>query len=136
MRRGQASVTAIEAAVGVLLVVSLTFAFVLGDPGDPGSETQAQLDAYAHDAATLLSYDQPRHGDQTRLAEVTASRERFEREADALERRVEEILPANVLFRIETRHGSVGHRLPADVRTGTTTVPTTNGDVTIRVWYV
>lgn len=135
MRRGQASVTAVEAAVGVLLVTSLAFAFALGDPGDSNPTAQTQLDAYADDAVTLLSREQPRHAEQTRLAEVTASPDAFDREADALGRRVEEILPENVLFRVETAYGSVGHPLPAKVRTGTATVPTTNGDVTIRIWY-
>lgn len=135
MCRGQASVTAVEAAVGVLLVTSLAFAFALGEPGDPDPATQAQLDAYADDATTLLSHEQPRHAEQTRLAEVIASPDAFDREAEALERRVEEILPENVLFRVETAYGNVGHPLPAEVRTGTATVPTTNGDVTIRVWY-
>lgn len=135
MRRGQASVTAIEAAVGVLLVASLAVTFSLGDPGASNAHAQAQLDAYADDAATLLSQEQPRHADQSRLAELTASETAFDREADAIERRLGDILPENVLFRLETAHGSVGHPLPADVPTGTATVPTTNGEVRIRVWY-
>lgn len=135
MRRAQASVTAIEAGIGVLLVLTLAFTFALATPSDPNPTAQAQLDAYADDAATILSQEQPRHAEQTRLAEITGSAETFEREAAALEARVDEILPANVLFRVETEYGAVGHRLPANVQTGTTTVPTTNGDVTIKVWF-
>lgn len=136
MRRGQASITAIEAAIGVMLILSFTLVFALGNPGDPNPGGQAQLDAYANDGLTLLASEQPRHANQTRLAEVTASADTFEREAEALEQRVEAILPENVLFRLETAYGSVGHSIPADVQTGTATVPTMNGDVTLRVWYV
>jgi len=135
MRRGQASVTAVEAALGVLLVTSVTFAFALGVPGAGEQRAQAQLDAYAGDAATLLSNEPPRHADRTRLAEVTASPAAFDREKGALERRVDRILPANVMFRVETRHGTVGQPLPSGVPTGEATVTTANGDVTLRVWY-
>jgi hypothetical protein len=133
MDRGQAPLTAVEAALGVLLLASVAFVFVLGLPASPADETQLEL--YASDAATVLSSEGPRHADQTRLAELAASREAFEREQGALERRLDRLLPANVLYRIETEHGVVGHRLPADVQTGTATVSTVNGDVTVRVWY-
>lgn len=135
MHRAQASVTAIEAGIGVILLMSLVFVFVLGGTGEQNPQAQTQLDLYADDAATLLSNEQPRHTDQTRVAEVTRSQAAFDREADALERRVERILPPNVLFQVETAYGTVGYPLPDDVRTGTTTVPTTNGKVTLTVWY-
>lgn len=135
MRRGQASITAVEAALGVLLVTSVTLAFGLGVPGSDERRAQAQLDTYASDATTLLSEAGPRHGDQTRLAEVTRSVESFERQRGELERRVDRILPDNVMFRVETGHGSVGQPLPDDVPTGEATALTTNGAVTLRVWY-
>jgi len=135
MRRAQASVTAVEAAVGVIVLFSLSSVFVLGIPGEPEPHAGTQLDRYAEDTATLLSNEAPRHADQTRLAEVTGSRAAFDREAEALERRVERILPPNVLYRVDTEYGTVGHPLPDDVRTGTATVLTTNGDVTVTVWY-
>lgn len=136
MRRGQATVTVIEAGIGVLLLLALSLTFALGAPGGDDPTAQAQLDAYAEDTATILASEQPRHGDRTRLAEVTASEAAFGREADALERRIEEILPENVLFRLETEYGSVGHPLPNTVQTGTATVPTANGPLTLQVWYV
>jgi hypothetical protein len=136
MRRGQASVTAIEAAVGVLLLTSVVVAFSLGGAGNHDAGAQAQLDAYASDAATLLSQEKPQHAEQTRLAELSASKAAFDREAAALERRLETILPENVLFRVETTHGSVGHPFPGDVPAGEATVPTVNGDVSIKVWHV
>lgn len=133
--RGQASITVIEAGIGVLLVSSVLFTFALGVPDADEQRAQAQLDVYAEDATTLLSNEPPRHDEQTRLAEITASRESFEREREALERRVDRILPANVMFRVETEYGAVGHPLPADVPTGEATVLTVSGEVTLRVWY-
>lgn len=133
MSRG--SITTIEAAVGVVLIVGVALLFVLSAPGSDAGHTQSQLDAYASDATTLLAGEQPRHADQTRLAEATASQAAFEREQAALERRIEQILPSNVLYRLETEYGAVGHPMPDDVRTGTATVSTVNGAVTLRVWY-
>lgn len=118
----------------MVLLLALVAGFSLGvAPAETGSP---QLTAYAQDAATILANEQPRHRGQTRLAELARSRSAFDRERAALHRRAERILPDNVLFRIETRHGTVGHRLPPDVRTGTATVTTASGTVTIRVWYV
>lgn len=135
MNRAQASVTAVEAAIGVLLLMSVTFAFALGVPSEDEARTQTQLDTYAEDAATLLANEPPRHADQTRLSEMTASQEAFDRERDELEHRVDRILPANLMFRVETEYGTAGYRLPSDVPTGETTLMTPNGDVTLRVWY-
>jgi hypothetical protein len=132
-QRGQLPVTMVEAALGVLLLVSVTFTFALGVP-DRGA-TEAQLDAYAADAATLLANEPPRHADQSRLGEVVGSEAAFRRERGTLERRVERVLPSNLMFRVETRHGTVGHPLPDGVPTGTATVTTTGGRVTVRVWY-
>jgi hypothetical protein len=131
--RGQVPLTIVEAVVGVLLLATVTFTFALGVPGSTADD--AQLDIYASDTATILSTEGPRHADQTRLAEVVASQSAFDRERAELRRRVQQILPPNLLFRIETRHGTVGHRLPAGVQTGQATVQTVNGDVTVRVWY-
>lgn len=134
MDRGQVPMAAIEAGIGVLLLLTLTVGFALGVT--PAATESPQLEAYAHDAAIILENEQPRHQGQSRLAELTASESAFDRERAALERRAERILPDNLLFRIETRHGTVGHRLPPDVPTGTATVTTGSGPVTIRVWYV
>lgn len=134
--RGQASITVIEAGLGVLLMMSILFTFALGVPGGGADQSRAQLDIYATDATTLLANESPRHQDQTRLAEVTKSQRAFEREESELERRIERILPENVMFRVETTHGTAGHPLPDDVPTGDRTVLTTNGEVTLRVWYV
>lgn len=132
--RGQLSLPVVEAGVGVLFVVAVATAFAFGTPTGGVSETD-QLDAYAQDAATVLANEPPRHGDSTRLAEVAASQSSFDREADALERRVDRILPDNLMFRVATSHGAVGFVRPSNVPTGVATVPTGNGQVTIWVWY-
>lgn len=134
MDRGQAHLSVLEAGIGVLLLLTVIAGFAVGVA--PPDTRSPQLTAYASDAATMLANEQPRHAGQTRLAELTASRSSFERERDALEARARRILPDNVMFRVETAYGTVGDPLPADVATGTATVPTESGDVTIRVWYV
>lgn len=132
--RGQLSLSVIEAGVGIVLVFAVTATFGLGLP-DPGVQ-EAQLDRYAEDAGEVLANEPPRHGTTTRLAEVAASPARFEREREALDRRVDRILPDNLLFHVETPHGTVGYPRPDGVPVGESVVPTTNGAVRIRVWYV
>lgn len=133
MARAQASLTAVEAGIGVLVVLAVVFTFALGGSGPTGD--RAQLDAYASDALTQLDTDQPQHRATTRLAEVLASNETFERERSSFVRRVELILPANVMFRVETPYGTAGQPLPSGVETGTATATTRHGPVTLRVWY-
>ena len=132
-RRGQLSLTAVEAGVGVILVFAVTMGFALAVPSPDGRATQ--LTVYAEDATTVLAGEPPRHRGATRLAEVIRSEAAFERERAALERRVERILPDNLFFRVRTPHGSVGYRKPADVPVGASTVATGRGEVTVWVWY-
>lgn len=132
-QRGQLPMPAVEGALAVVLVVGVAAGFALG-VGQPDTERQ-QLGAYASDAATILAQEPPRHRSGARLVEVTRSADAFERERDALDRRVARILPDNVMFAVETPHGRVGHRKPDRVATGVATVTTRHGDVTIRVWY-
>ncbi len=131
--RGQLSLPAVEAAVGVVFVLAIAAGLTVG-PAAPDAAT-VQLETYAHDAATVLAGEPPRHRSATRLSEVVASRSTFERERDALARRVERILPDNLLFRVATPHGAVGFRRPGGVPVGVATVATGAGDVTIWVWY-
>lgn len=132
-RRGQLSLTAVEAAVGVVFVLGVAATFVAA-PAGSGSGG-AQLDTYAADAATVLANEPPHHGDDSRLAEVCASPAAFDRERDALRRRTERVLPANLLFRLRTPHGTVGFRPPTGVRTGWAVAPLPECRVIIRVWY-
>jgi hypothetical protein len=133
MARAQASLTAVEAAIGVLLLLGVTFTFALG-VSEPTAD-RAQLDAYADDALTVLATEGPAHDGSTRLSEVVSSADSFEREKGALVDRLERILPDNVMFRVETRHGTVGQGLPDGVPAGVATTGTGQGTVTLRVWY-
>lgn len=131
--RGQLSLSVIEAALGVAFVLAIAVSFGLTLP-EPATE-EVQLDAYASDTATVLTDESPRHVGESRLTEVTRSPAAFQRERDALRERVGRILGENLLFRIETPHGTVGYATPTGVSVGQATVPTRNGVVVIRVWY-
>ena len=131
--RGQLPMPAVEGALAVLLVLGVAAGFALG-VSQPDTR-EPQLDAYAQDALTILSQEPPRHRGGTRLAEISRSESAFERERDALRRRVSRILPENLMFSVETTHGSVGFRRPDGVSTGVARTPTRHGPVTIRVWY-
>lgn len=131
--RGQLSLSAVEAGIGVVFVLAVVASFGVALP-ETGTH-EAQLDAYADDSITVLSSEPPRHGGVTRLSEVSSSPSAFERESASLERRVRRIVPENVLFRLRTPHGSVGFRKPTGVPVGQATTTTVNGDVTIWVWY-
>ncbi|MFC3478319.1 DUF7262 family protein [Halobacterium litoreum] len=132
--RGQLSLPVVEAGVGVLFVVAVATAFAFGTPTG-GVSQEAQLDAYAQDAATVLANEPPQHGGSTRLAEVASSEAAFDREAGALENRVSRILPDNLMFRVATPNGAVGFVRPSNVPTGVARVPTGSGEVTVWVWY-
>jgi hypothetical protein len=132
-RRGQVSLSLIEAGVGVVLLLTVTMGFALGLPQPETREPQ--LDLYAQDTAAVLTGEPPRHQGQTRLGEILDSKASFRRERDALARRVGRIVPDNLMYRVETPHGAVGFQKPADVAVGKATVTTASGDVTIRVWY-
>lgn len=132
--RAQVSLSLVEAAVGVVLILAVAMGFVVR-PAHP-DHAAVQLDAYAEDAATVLAGEPPRHRGTTRLSEVARSPAAFERERDALDRRVDRILPDHLMYRVETPHGAVGYRVPAGVPVGRTAVATGAGTVTVRVWYV
>lgn len=127
MRRAQLPLSLIEVALGAVLILGVALGFALGTPAP---ETSApQLEAYAEDTATILANEPPRHDGATRLQEVVAGERAFDRERQTLERRVARILPENVLFHVETPHGSAGTPVPRRVTTGTATIPTGYGTV-------
>lgn len=131
--RAQLSLSLVEAAVGVVFVLTVAASFGLALP-DPGT-TEAQLDAYAEDTTTVLANEPPRHAGETRLGEMTASEAAFARERDALDRRIDRILPDNLLYRVTTEHGTVGVDPPQGTTTGRAAVVTSGGDVIVEVWY-
>lgn len=133
-RRGQLSLSVVEAGIGVVLILAVAMSFALGTPAP--DERTAQLDRYAEDTMAVLADEPPRHADSTRLSEIVRSSAAFDRESTELERRVERILPENLMFQVETQHGSVGYPRPGTVETGTATATTVGGEIVLRVWYV
>src|SRR6056297_1295484 len=134
MPRAQLPLSLVEVALGATLILGVALGFALATPGP---DTRGpQLSAYAEDTSTILQTDPAQHNGTTRLREVVTSQRAFDRESGSLERRVERILPANVLFRVRTPYGSVGTAVPRRTTTGTATVPTGAGTVRIEVWYV
>lgn len=133
MRRGQISLSLVEASVGVVLILAVTSIFVTGLPA-PDTRS-AQLDVYATDIGTVLANEPPRHADETRLSEVTSTPAAFQRELVAFDARVTRLVPENLLYRVETPHGAIGYRPPTGVPLGVARLPTPGGLVTIRVWY-
>ena len=136
--RGQLSITLIEAIVGVVFVFGVAVTFGLGVP--PAGADTAQLDRYAADTVTVLKNEPPRHVGETRLTELTRSASGFDRERDALERRVGLILPDNVFYRVEVAgpdevYGAVGQKRPRGVPVGYAAVTTRHGEVELWVWY-
>lgn len=134
MDRGQLPLSLLEVAVGVVLVLSLVATLALGVPGPDTREPQ--LERYADDALTLLANEPPEHAGATRLTEMLASSRSLDRERATLDRRLDRIVPDNLMYRLETPHGAVGYQVPGDVAEGRATVTTANGPVTLRVWYV
>ena len=133
--RAQLSTSLAEAGVGILLIVGVVSTFALGVPTPETQETQ--LDAYATDAATVLPGEPPRHQDATRLSEVARDRESFERERDALDRRLDRrdgvLALAPTVVAGDARGGVV--RAPFE-RTADVAAGVGDGDAAASVWVV
>ena len=125
MRRAQLPLSLVEVALGAVLILGVALGFALGTPA-PDTRTP-QLTAYAEDTATVLASESPRHGGTTRLREVVRSESAFERERAALDRRVDRILPENVMYRASRPYRTVGCLNPGGVATGPASVPTGSG---------
>jgi hypothetical protein len=133
MSRGQLSLSVAEAAVGVVLVMGVAAGFTVVSTGP--SPSTPQLDTLAHDAAAVLASEPAEGGRDSRLAALARSEESFAAIRPSVRDRLADLLPADVLFRVRTPHGSVGYPQPPTATVGSATVPTRYGPVTIRVWY-
>ncbi len=115
--RGQLSLSLIEAAVGVVFVLTVAATFGLALP-DPGT-TEAQLDAYADDTATIVADEFHDHRDGT-----------------AMDDRIDRLLPDNLLYRVTTPAGTVGFEPPVGQTTGRAVLVIPDGEIVVEVWYV
>jgi DNA-binding beta-propeller fold protein YncE len=129
------SLSAVEALVGALLVTGVVAGFVVGSDGTGTDADEAQLDRYAADAARLLATEPAAAGNGTRLEALTASNGSFGRVQTGVRRRLDAVLPDNVVFRVETPHGTVGYPPPTG-ETGQARRVTPDGTVVVEVWYV
>ena len=129
--RGQLSLSAVEAGIGVLLLTAVAAGFFLVD--DTATDrTAAQLDTYARDAGVVLTTA----GDGgPQLDRALRSETTWERNRTAIRERARALFPANVQFRIETPRGAIGPAAPDRRPVGVARVPTAAGQVTIRAWY-
>ena len=133
MSRGQLSLSVVEAAVGVVLVMSVAAGFTVVSTG-PAASTP-QLDTLARDAATVLGSEPAANGRDSRLTALARSVESFATTRASTRDRLDGLLPADVLFRVRTPHGTLGYPQPPTAAVGSTTVPTRYGPITVRVWY-
>jgi len=133
MPRGQLSLSVVEAAIGVVLVLGVAAGFTVGAAGPTPSTPQ--LDALAHDTATVLGTEPTERGRDARLAALARSNRSFARVREPTRRRIVALLPSDVLFRVRTPHGTFGYPHPPTAAVGSATVATRYGPVTIRVWY-
>lgn len=133
MRRGQLSLSVVEAAIGVLLVVGVAAGFTAGVTPTPSPEPR--LDALAHDTVTVLGSEPTAEDDAARLVALARSPSSFEEVREPTRDRIERLLPADVAFRVVTPHGAFGYPRPPGRPVGSATAPTRHGPVTVRVWY-
>jgi len=131
--RAQTSLSAVEAVVGLLLILGVAVGFGVGTTA-PADDT-AELDAMARDTTAVLGSEPTARGGTTWLVALARSATSFDRVRVAVRERVARLLPPDVLFRVETPHGSLGHPRRRGAPVGSTRVPTRHGPVEIRVWY-
>jgi hypothetical protein len=130
MRRAQLSLSLVEAGLAVLVVFAVTATFLVGVQAPDGGA--AQLDRYAADASTILAAEP---GGGPTLGDALASAAAFDSHRGSLGDRLDGLLPPNVLYRLETPRGTIGYPRPPGARAGSDTVATTEGRVTVWVWY-
>ena len=133
MRRGQLSLSIVEATVGVVLVLGVATGFAVVSTGP--SPATPQLDALARDVGTVLASEPAGTGGDSRLVALARSDDSFATVRTPARERIEALLPADVLFRVRTPRGTVGYPRPPTAPVGSTTIPTRYGPVAIRVWY-
>jgi hypothetical protein len=134
--RAQLATSLVEAAVGALLILSVVAGFLWVPAGGTGEATTAALDRTADDALSVLAAEPPAGRGSDRLAAACRSPESFATERDALDRRLEAVLPTAVFGRLETPHGTVGPPQPDGVPAGRGTRLVAGCPVTLRVWSV
>jgi hypothetical protein len=134
--RAQLATSLVEAAVGALLILSVVAGFLWVPVEEAATEADPTLDRTAADALAILDAETPVGDGRSRLSAGCRSQRAFDTERDALDERLDSVLPTSVFGRIETPHCVVGAPRPNGVPSGRATLSTGRCAVTIRVWYV
>ncbi|MFB6154014.1 MAG: hypothetical protein ABEJ27_07160 [Halodesulfurarchaeum sp.] len=130
MHRGQLSLSAVEAGIAALLVLSVAALF-LAAPGPV--EADGRLDRHAEDLAALLVTGSPA---RPPLREALVSETAFATNRAAIATGAHQAIPPMMQYRIETPYGAIGTPRPAGVASGQSRRVTAHGVVTVWVWYV
>jgi hypothetical protein len=131
--RGQVSLSVVEAAVGLVVVLAAATTFLVGLPG-PGLD-EGELTVLAADGLVALDATPPSATGDSQLTALVRDPSGFVRERDAADARLRALYPPHVRYRLATPHGALGDPLPADRSVGVARRHTRAGDVTLRVWY-
>lgn len=130
--RGQLSIPTIEVSIGILLVFGVISLLTIGVT--PPAQVDPQLEQYAEDTGVLLIQTGTEKAPP--LAGALTDKATFTQYRSAISQRTDRLLPDNLMYVIETPHGTIGHQPPAYVTTGRTIRTTPHGTVTITVYYV
>lgn len=130
-QRGQLSIPTIEVSIGILLVFGVISLLTIGV--SPPAQVDPQLEQYAEDTGTLLMSTGTDRAPP--LPGVVQDKAAFTQYRSAIDQRTDRLLPDNLLYAIETPHGTIGEQPPAYVTTGRTIRTTPSGTVTITVYY-
>lgn len=131
--RAQLATPMVEVTVGLLLVLAVSAGFALA-PVEVGEHRT--LDRVAADALAVLVAEPPTGSGANRLAAACRSPSAFDAEADALDSRLDAVLPEPLSYRLETPVGHVGSPRPTGIPTGRASVTTDGCTATLWVWYV
>jgi hypothetical protein len=132
-RRGQLSLSVVEAAVGLLVVLAASTAFLVGLP-DEGAEDAAST-VLAEDGLVALGATPPDGDGASRLTALARDQSSFARERSHAAEQLRNLYPDRVRYRLETPHGAVGDSLPPRGPVGRAQRHTTDGRVTLWVWF-
>lgn len=131
--RGQLSLSVVEAAVGLLVVLAAATTFVVGLPETGAEDTE--LTVLAADGLTVLGSTPPEGDGTSRLATLAEDQSSFVRERNPTDEQLRALYPDGARYRLETPHGVVGDPLPPREPIGRAQRLTAGGRVTLWVWF-
>ncbi|AUV80851.1 hypothetical protein C2R22_03560 [Salinigranum rubrum] len=132
-RRGQLSLSVVEAAVGLLVVLAAATTFVVGLPEAESEE--ATLTVLAEDGLDVLDATPPDGDGTSRLTALARDRSGFVRERSHTDDQLRALYPDRVRYRLATPHGVVGDPLPPRGPVGRAMRESVGGRVTLWVWF-